>query len=245
MVNEREIYIYVYVYLSTTDEERLPGNGQLMALCKSRQTPCGSAWAWNQNTSFLSISQHADGWHTTCEEKKGLCGPCDMPSKKKKPTPQPGRGRRGKASMRYREAMSSWCWEANSQRVGERGHLCPCRLDYRGATRPVTQCVKARVISRTDNWTLILVDIVVGMICQADRAYVLTSADRLQTKGMFGRSDLGLRCHRARDDTAISHELPSWAPFPKNSGQVPGFGGRDIVCKTTSTPIYACTPLPA
>lgn len=134
---------------------------------------------------------------------------------KKKNHPQPGRARRGKASMRYREAMSSWCWEANSQRVGERGHLCPCRLDYRGATRPVTQCVKARVISRTDNWTLILVDIVVGMICQADRAYVLTSADRLQTKGMFGRSDLGLRRHRARDDTAISHELPSWAPFPK------------------------------
>lgn len=133
---------------------------------------------------------------------------------KKKPL-QPGRAGRGKASMRYRKAMSSWCWEANSQRVGECGHLCPCRLDYRGATRPVTQCVKARVISRTDNWTLILVDIVVGMICQADRAYVLTSADRLQTKGMFGRSDLGLHCHRARDDTAISHELPSWAPFPK------------------------------
>lgn len=133
----------------------------------------------------------------------------------KKTTPQPGRGRRGKASMHYREAMSSWCWEANSQWVGERGHLCPCRLDYRSAMRPVTQCIKARVISRTDNWTLILVDIVVGMICQADRAYVLTSADRLQMKGMFGRSDPGPRRRRARDDTAINHELPSSLPSLK------------------------------
>lgn len=120
--------------------------------------------------------------------------------------------------MRYRKAMSSQCWEANSQWAGERGHLCPCRSDYRSATRPATQCTKARVISRTDNWTLILVDIVIGMICQADRAYVLASADRLQTKGMFGRLDLGPCCYWARDDTAINHELPSWAAFPKPVG---------------------------
>lgn len=142
----------------------------------------------------------------------------------KKPPPQPGRGRRGKASTRYREAMSSRCWEADSERAGERGHLCPCRSDYRGATRPVTQCVEARVISRTDNWTLILVDIVVGMICQADRAYVVTSADRQQTKGMFGRSDPGPRCRRARDDPAINQELPSWLPSLKQRSR-PCFWG--------------------
>lgn len=110
--------------------------------------------------------------------------------------------------------MSSQCWKANSQLLGYCGHFCPCRLDYHCATRTVTQCIKARVISRTDNWTLILVDIVVGMICQPDRAYVLTSADWLQTKGMFVRSDLGPHCSGAKDDTAINHELPSWAQIP-------------------------------
>lgn len=56
------------------------------------------------------------------------------------------------------------------------------------------------------------------MICQADRAYVLASADWLQTKGMFGSLDPGPCCYRARDDTAINHELPSWAAFPKTVG---------------------------
>lgn len=35
--------------------------------------------------------------------------------------------------------------------TGECGHFCPCRLHYRGATHAVIQCIKARVISRTDN----------------------------------------------------------------------------------------------
>lgn len=76
--------------------------------------------------------------------------------------------------------------------TGECGHFCPCRLHYRGATHAVIQCIKARVISRTDNWTLILVDIVVGMICQPDRAYVLTSADRPQTRGRVAAQTRGL-----------------------------------------------------
>lgn len=160
--------------------------------------------------------------------------------KNHKKTPITRERKEGKASVRYREAMSSRCWEANSQWVGERGHLCPCRSDYRSAMRPVTQCVKARVISRTDNWTLILVDIVVGMICQADRACVLTSADPLQTEGMFGRSDPGPCCHRARDDIAINHELPSLGYLPSNSGWVPAFGGGRCSLQNAIDP-HTCT----
>lgn len=239
-------YIDIDIYTSRGHKERLPGDGQLLVLHKSKQEK--SSWFCMGVKSKYAFFKRADGQHTTCrEEEKGLQGLCNMPSIKKKQTskPQPGRGRRGKASMRYRKAMSSRCWEANSQWAGERGHLCPCRSDYRSATRPVTQCVKARVISRTDNWTLILVDIVVGMICQADRAYVLTSADRLQTKGMFGRLDPGPRRHRARDDTAINHELPSWAAFPKTVVGSLLLGVEGMVCKTTSTPICVRTPLRA
>lgn len=187
------------------------------------KSPHGSTWVWNQNTPFLSVPWHADGQHTTCkEEEKGLC---NMPSIQKKKNEQTTtRGR--KEGEGHRKAMSPRCREANSQRAGERGHLCPCRSDYRRAMRPVTQCTEARVISRTDNWTLILVDIVVGndmsswqglcaRICWSGR----------ETKGMFGRLDLGPCRHRARDDTAINHELPSWAAFPKKNQWVPAFGG--------------------
>ena len=74
---------------------------------------------------------------------------------------------------------------------------------------------------------------------------MLTSADRLQTKGMFGRSDPGPCCRRARDDTAINHELPSWAAFPKTVVGSLLLGVEGGVCITTSMPIRACTPLHA
>lgn len=208
---------YILIYRRVGHKKRLPGNGWLMALRKSKQA--NSLWFCMGGKSKYVFSERISAyWWVTCSMRRGgerSLGSLQHVFQKKKKPPQPGRGRRGKVSTRYREAMSSRCREANSQRAGERGHLCPCRSDYRSATRPVTQCVKARVISRTDNWTLILGDIVVGMICQADRAYVVTSADRQQTKGMFGRSDPGPRRRRARDDTAINQELPSWLPSLK------------------------------
>lgn len=139
----------------------------------NEKSPRASARAWNQNTPFLSLPWRADEQHTTCkEEEKGLWGGlCNVPSTKKNPTNQQATTRGRKEGEGVREAMSPRCWEAKSEGASERGHLCPCRSHYRCATRPVTQCTEARVISRTDNWTLILVDVVAGMICQADRAY--------------------------------------------------------------------------
>lgn len=224
----RYTYIYVYIYKSRGHKERLAGYGQLLSLHERKREK--SSWLCMGVKSKHAFSKCilVSWWvaRNTRRGGEGSLGSLQRSFHKTKQSskPQPGRGRRGKASVRYREAMSRRCWEANSQRAGERGHLCPCRSHYRSATRPVTQRVKARVISRTDNWTLILVDIVVGMICQADRAYVLASADRLRTKGMFGRLDLGPRRCRAGDDTAINHELPSWAAFPKTVGPC-FFGG--------------------
>lgn len=74
---------------------------------------------------------------------------------------------------------------------------------------------------------------------------MVTSADRLQTRGMFGRSDPGPRRRRARDDTAINHELPSWATFPKTVVRSLLLGVEGVVCKTALIPIRACTPLHA
>lgn len=231
----------IYIYPRMGHKKGLPGDGWPMALRKSKQA--NSSWfCMGVRSKYIFSKRISECWWATCNMQRGR----ERSFHKRKKTPetlQPGRGRRGKASARYREAMSSRCWEANSQRAGERGHLCPCRSHYRRATRPVTQCVKARVISRTDNWTLILVDIVVGMICQADRAYVLTSADRLQTKGTFGRSDPGPRRHRVRDDTAINHELPSWAAFPKTVVESLLLRVEGVVCKTTWTHLRAHTLL--
>lgn len=204
---------YIYIYASRGHKERLASDGQLLALHESKQEK--SSWFCLAVKSKHTFSRCILAcWWAACNTQRGGEGSlgslqCAFHKMKQTSNPQPGRGRRGKASACYRKAMSSQCWEANSQWAGECGHLCPCRSHYHSATRPVTQCVKARVISRTDNWTLILVDIVVGMICQADRAYVLASADWLQMKGMFGRLDLGPWRYWARDDTAINHELPS------------------------------------
>lgn len=67
---------------------------------------------------------------------------------------------------------------------------------------------------------------------------MLTSADRPQTEGTFGRSDPGPRCRRAGDDPAVN--LPSWAAFPpKKSGQVPAFGGGGCSLQNSIDPHYA------
>lgn len=91
---------------------------------------------------------------------------------------------KNKCPIRYCKAMSWQCWKANSQWLVYCGHFRPCLWAYQSAMRAVTQCIKARVISRTDNWTLILADIVEGMICQPDRASVLTSADWLHSEAL-------------------------------------------------------------
>lgn len=83
------------------------------------------------------------------------------------------------------------------------------------------------------------------MICQPDRAYVLASADRPQTKGVFGRSDPGPRCRPAGDDTAVNHKLPSWAVFPKTLVVSQPLGLEVVGCKITSTPLHARVPLRA
>lgn len=74
------------------------------------------------------------------------------------------------------------------------GYFCPCLRAYHNAMP--RQSVKMTVISRTHNWTLILSDTVERMICQPDRAWVLTSADWLRTQVLVPGSDPRPSCRR-------------------------------------------------
>lgn len=75
-------------------------------------------------------------------------------------------------------------------------YFCPCLwADHSAMPR---QSIKMTVISRTHNWTLILGDTVERMICQPDRAWVLTSADWLRTQALVPGSDPRPSCRRTR-----------------------------------------------
>lgn len=74
------------------------------------------------------------------------------------------------------------------------GYFCPCLWAYHNAMS--RQSIKMTVISRTHNWTLILSDTVERMICQPDRAWVLTSADWLRTQVLVPGSDPRPSCRR-------------------------------------------------
>lgn len=79
MVNE--IYIFIYTHTQVGDTKRgCQGIGSFWLSMKVKEkSPHGSAWVWNQNMPFLSVSWHADGQQTTCkEEEKDLWGLCNM-----------------------------------------------------------------------------------------------------------------------------------------------------------------------
>lgn len=86
------------------------------------------------------------------------------------------------------------------------GHFCPCLWAYHNAMH--RQSIKTTVISRTHNWTLILGDTVERMICQPDRAWVLTSADWLRTQTLVPRIRPQAQLQKDRDDTVIDQEPP-------------------------------------
>lgn len=80
MVNEIYIDREIYIHRSVGHKEKLPGNGQLTAPCKSKQA--NSLWFCVGVKSKYVFSEQ----RTTCEEERGLWGPCDVPAKKKNPT---------------------------------------------------------------------------------------------------------------------------------------------------------------